>query len=401
MQKQREGKEEMFPDRDELRQALRVVLDLELAPPSVKSISEGETRGFEGVTFAMNGGIAMTRGGRLFAVWHDGEDGCGCRLVGTWSDDCGMTWSGIRFTVGTGSPVDFIGVTGIYLTVLVGNIWSAPDGTLRLYFSQSVNMFSGRGTLWEAICRNPDAPAPVWEQPRRIGWGSMHNKPIVLSDGSWLLPTDFERNLKAGASDPFPELESIRGCGATVSSDGGLSWRWLGRARPSGDDHFCEHSIVELADRSLLMYLRTGRGLMESRSADGGRTWTEPKLPESLRQIVARSGLIKLASGHLLVVKNGAVADRAYGQKRDMLSAFLSPDEGKSWSGGLILDERTNVSYPDLFQDADGRIYVSYDHNRNTDADEILLASFTEREVLEGKISSEGSFLARRVFAVG
>ncbi len=63
------------------------------------------------------------------------------------------------------------------------------------------------------------------------------------------------------------------------------------------------------------------------------------------------------------------------------LSAWLSDDDGKTWQGGLMLDERKGVSYPDGFQAPDGTIYISYDRNRATDG-EILLARFTEEDIL-------------------
>lgn len=381
-----------------VQRAIRGVLDLELAPPAVETHPDPAKYGFDTIDFAMNGGIALTAKGRMYLVWFGGEDGSGSYLTGTWSDDGGRTWTDTRFVVGSKDPVGRIGMSDLRLTVLVGNVWFAPDGTLRLYVYQAVNMFNGRGTLWEFVCRNPDDAVPVWGDARRIGWGSMHNKPIVRADGSWLLPTDFERNLFDGAFDHFPELEPLRGCGVTVSDDGGRTWTWKGRARPAADGHFCEHSVVELADRSLLMYLRTGKGLMESRSTDGGVTWSEPRLPDGLRQVVARFGFIKLANGHLLVVKNGVAPDKVNGQTREKLSAFVSDDEGRSWKGGLMLDERERVSYPDVIQAPDGSIYVSYDHDRNTKSDEILLARFTEDEVLGGRIESPSSFLKRTVF---
>jgi hypothetical protein len=64
--------------------------------------------------------------------------------------------------------------------------------------------------------------------------------------------------------------------------------------------------------------------------------------------------------------------------------AFLSPDDGKTWKGGLMLDERSGVSYPDAIQSGDGSIYVLYDRNRATDS-EILMAKFTEEDVMAKK----------------
>jgi hypothetical protein len=57
-----------------------------------------------------------------------------------------------------------------------------------------------------------------------------------------------------------------------------------------------------------------------------------------------------------------------------------------------MLDERTGVSYPDGFQAPDGSIYLSYDRNRSTDG-EILLARFTEDDILAAKLVSPNSKL--------
>ena len=67
------------------------------------------------------------------------------------------------------------------------------------------------------------------------------------------------------------------------------------------------------------------------------------------------------------------------------LTAWLSEDDGKTWKGGLMLDERKGISYPDGFQAPDGTIYISYDRNRATDG-EILLARFTEEDILARKL---------------
>lgn len=66
---------------------------------------------------------------------------------------------------------------------------------------------------------------------------------------------------------------------------------------------------------------------------------------------------------------------------RVQLSAWLSGDEGRSWEGGLVLDERKGISYPDGFEAPDGTIYISYDRNRAADG-EILMARFTEDDIL-------------------
>ena len=73
-----------------------------------------------------------------------------------------------------------------------------------------------------------------------------------------------------------------------------------------------------------------------------------------------------------------------------MLTAWLSDDEGETWQGGLMLDERKGISYPDGFQAPDGTIYISYDRNRATDG-EILLARFTEQDIMAGELVGQKS----------
>jgi hypothetical protein len=92
----------------------------------------------------------------------------------------------------------------------------------------------------------------------------------------------------------------------------------------------------------------------------------------------------RLKSGNLLFVKHGKMEQQT---ERSHLQAFISDDDGKSWNGALMLDERNGVSYPDGDQTKDGTIFVIYDFDR-TGAKEILMARFTEEDVLAGKIVS-------------
>ena len=78
------------------------------------------------------------------------------------------------------------------------------------------------------------------------------------------------------------------------------------------------------------------------------------------------------------------------GGVRSHLTAYLSDDDGASWYGGLLLDERVRVSYPDGVQTPDGKIYIIYDYDRQGER-QICMAVFTEADVAAGKIvSSEG-----------
>jgi hypothetical protein len=79
---------------------------------------------------------------------------------------------------------------------------------------------------------------------------------------------------------------------------------------------------------------------------------------------------------------------------RSRMTAFISDDDGTTWSGGLLLDERES-SYPDGTIAADGTIRVIYDHQRYTENREgkkgvgaVMMAAFREEDVRAGKLVS-------------
>ena len=69
------------------------------------------------------------------------------------------------------------------------------------------------------------------------------------------------------------------------------------------------------------------------------------------------------------------------------MTAYLSDDDGETWKGGLMIDERKSVSYPDGTQAPDGTIYLIYDWERGRDKN-ILMATFTEADVRAGSFSA-------------
>lgn len=356
---------------------MRRVADLALVPPQLntKPLPEYD---YDRLDYGMTIGIERTPKGRLWACWVAGGDSPKAFFVLAASDDDGETWSRPRLVVDAHSkalPMD--------RSVLVGNLWTDPLGRLWLFFDQSMGMFDGRAGVWCTICENPDAETPVWSAPRRIWHGVMLNKPTVLATGEWMLPLSLDQREGFGPfKGLFKELDALRGANVFVSTDKGETWQRRGAVLfPNPDWH--EHMIVERNDKTLWMLARTVKGIMQSTSSDGGRTWAAPTEPDGIRQPNARFFVRRLASGSILLVKHGERIDQHEGRVK--LSAWLSKDEGKSWQGGLVLDERKGVSYPDGLQSPAGTLYISYDRNRATDG-EVLLARFTEADILAQKL---------------
>jgi len=306
-------------------------------------------------------GIERTAKGRLWTVFGRDVESTRNYQVLKKSDDDGQTWSDVKLMVMPQQNV----------RAMSPAIWIDPQQRLWLFWGQSFGLQDGRYGIWAITTDEPDAENPKWSAPRRLGDGIMLNKPTVLKNGDWLL-----------TSSVWKADESIK---VYASSDRGKTFTLRGTANIADPENRGpdEPMIVERRDGTLWMMVRM-QGLAETISRDGGKTWT-PVEPITIQHCTSRFFVRRLQSGALLLVKHGPLDERA---GREKLMAFLSDDDGGSWQGGLMIDERDHVTYPDGVQAQDGTIYVVYDHNRTPDG-EVLFAAFTEKDVRAGKAVSD------------
>jgi hypothetical protein len=325
-------------------------------------------------------GIERASGGRLWATWYSGGEGEGPEnyVLLVSSEDDGHTWSAPRLVV------DPPGQVRAFDPVL----WMDPLQRLWLFWAQSEGWFDGRAGVWAIHTSAPDASTPAWSEPRRLCDGVMMNKPLALSSDEWLLPVAVwsHRDVIHPAVD-----EDARTSHVVASCDEGRTWTRRGGADVLGRS-FDEHMLIERRDGALWMLVRLRDGIGASTSTDGGFTWS-PGRKTSLTQPDSRFFIRRLNSGNLLLVKHHEYSGRSH------LTALISTDDGDSWQGGLLLDERSDVSYPDGVQAADGRIFVIYDRERHG-AKEILLAVFREEDVAAGQLVSDGARLKGLVNAI-
>lgn len=365
------------------------ILDLSLVPPELIT-RLGPEYADQVRTGNMIIGIERTPQGRLWSCWvGNGDNPNGFFMLAT-SDDGGATWSKPRLVIDPSDPPN-----APQRRALVGNLWTDPQGRLWLFFDQSLGYFDGRCGDWYTRCDNPDADEPTWSKPVRFADGCTLCKPTVLKNGDWLLPVSLwtrDRIAPEVLKDAHRDLDPIRMANVFASTDQGATWtRRGGVAFP--ETQFDEHMIVEKNDGRLWMLARTKQGLHESYSTDQGKTWTPPQ-ESKIKNLSARFFIRRLESGNLLLVKNGPIDVRL--NRRSNLCAYLSKDDGETWSKPLLLDDRSLVSYPDGVQAPgtpgknDGTIHILYDWNRHTDA-EILLAKFREEDILAGKFASPGA----------
>ena len=321
------------------------------------------TRAFQGIP-----SLAVSPDGHLRAVWYAGKtpaEDYNNYIVFAGSRGCASAWEEYLIIDPDGEgPV----------RAFDPEIWFAPDGRLWLFWAQGLDapFKFGPSGVWAVSGTDADSGNIEWSKPRRLCDGVMMCKPLVLSGGEWALPVSFWHRRDRGSA------------GIVVSEDRGETWYERGACDvPPGERDHDEHMLVELKDGSLWMLVRTTYGIGESRSSDSGRTWSGLR-PAGIEHPASRFFIRRLNSGNLLLVKHGPIQKRT---GRSHLTACLSGDEGASWMGGLVLDERDGVSYPDGQQAQDGTIYIIYDRARTGDRD-ILLAAFTEDDVSAGKIIS-------------
>ena len=324
--------------------------------------------------------IAVAPNGRLWATWFcarlcNEEDDSYALLVT--SSDGGATWNEVAWA----DPDR----TGKWRTFDPG-LWITPDGKLQWTFSEhTLWRYEDTARLGHVLfrCMFDDPCSEPAELPRaeRFAEGVMLGRPFVAADGTWMYPL---AKWKPGRKlDPKLYVSTDRG--RTIELRGEVD---------VPDSEYGEHSVIELKNGDLWMCSRTkALGLYEGVSSDGGRTWRKFRDP-SLKFTNSRPYAMRLKSGRILLVKNGAI-DENCGRKK--LSAYLSDDECRTWKGGLLL-EASGSEYPCACEDENGVIRVVYDRCRYESAD-VSMATFTEEDVLAGRPVSPKAKLAVRISA--
>ena len=302
-------------------------------------------------------GMETTTNGRIFAGWVTGGDGeprIGNYLVTVYSDDNGETWNNLFIVEASTSDSRVNDV----------QFWQQPDGKLAIYYCQGKNgsNFDGFTGVWQVTIDNPDDEPDefIMDEPRRLFDGLMRNKPIVLNDGTWLATPNLYSN------DDYTIVYESHDLGAT--------WQVRGMAYIPNARTFDETVLVEKLDGTLWMTVRTTTGqIIECYSFDKGKTWGECQKTNIINP-AARFQIVRLSSGNLLLINNASTS-------RNNLTAYLSYDDGLTWSDSMLIDAGTST-YPDVRQTADGYIHLVWDRDRVSANAKILYTKFSENDIL-------------------
>lgn len=349
--------------------------------------------------------IEISEGGRLWATWfgsnvqseraphHEDQ----FSVIAT-SGDGGKTWQETYVF----DPSPMLGASASDPL-----LWKDAQGNIRFVGLRNMRVNDqelGDKTAWEFVALDPENPFTEWSQPRLIGTKNMSvMKPLLMPDGTILRPMDdFERR-----RDPKePRIRFL-----SENADGSINFV---SEQADADATFVEQMPIIRADGSLFSLYRTAKGQKFMESFDGGRTWKFGGYHPMEFSINTKAFLKKLDSGRVLLIANdvqqkegdggepvfyytdadGNEVEINNGRARMRMSAFLSDDDGKTFTHKLLLSEDGVLSYPSATIGKDGSIYIVYDQGRATVGQHtIFLSKITEADILAGKVVSEDSFL--------
>lgn len=224
-------------------------------------------------------------------------------------------------------------------------LFKDPSGTITLFFKVGKTI-----DFWETWYKVSNDNGETWSEAKELvagdrgGRGPVRNKPIILSNGTWLAP----------ASN---ELNKVWNAFVDISEDQGKTWTETEFVKLERDSTFGEGVIQpalwESAPGKVHMLLRSSAGVIcRSDSEDYGKTWS-PVYKTALPNPNSGIDVTKLQDNTLVLIFNPD--DKNWGS-RSPISLAVSKDNGKTWDPIIELDkgaEEDEFSYPSVISFGD------------------------------------------------
>lgn len=265
--------------------------------------------------------------GRLLLAWTDyyagkPKDGHPARIMGKWSRDEGESWS----------PPFVLQENIGKLNVMSASLLRLPSGRVLFAFHKKDSQGKESPADLQAMMRWSDDECRTWSAPAPITkgqayWCGTNDRLLRLSTGRLLWPV--KRML---SSEPDALM-------TWISDDEGETWRQgAGLLLQQENKLFEEPALVELADGSVAMFIRTEikanryQFIHVARSTDGGDTWKMHSdggpgatfSPCIAKRLPGSTDLMLIWNNHMM---------------RTSLTAAISRDNGDTWKNLRLLEE--------------------------------------------------------------
>ncbi len=239
-------------------------------------------------------------------------------------------------------------------------VWQAPDGLVWLFY---VVRFGETWSTSRIQAKVSNDNAETWSDSFVLSLeeGMMvRNRPIVLSNGDYLLPVYHETGHNTEMVGPESTSLFLRYDPKRK--------RWTESSRIRSRLGNIQPAVVQITDDYLIAYCRRGGDyqprtdgyLVRAESRDGGHTWSEGK-DSPLPNPNAAVEFIKLRSGNLLLIYNNSMSQRT------PLTAALSTDQDKSYPYRRnIVEGPGSFAYPTAIQTQDGKIHLVFTSDQRT-----------------------------------
>ncbi|GAA0540626.1 sialidase family protein [Chitinophaga japonensis] len=229
-------------------------------------------------------------------------------------------------------------------------LYRVPDGKLLLFYKVGPKV-----SAWKAFMITSADGGITWTAPKAMpeGFlGPVKNKPVLLDNGTLLCPSSTEGN---GWKVHFE-----------ATKDAGQTWEKIGPINDGKTYNAIQPSILQYGNGRLQVLCRSrNRAILESWSADNGRTWS-PLSPTRLPNNNSGTDAVTLPDGRQLLVYNHVLPpDGKVKGPRTPLNVSLSKD-GKVWYASLVLEDSpiSQYSYPSVICGSDGYVHIVYTWRR-------------------------------------
>jgi predicted neuraminidase len=249
-------------------------------------------------------------------------------------------------------------------------VWQVPDGVVWLFYVTRYGEVWADARITAKISRDG---ARTWSEPFQVTFEAgtlVRSRPVVLADGSWLLPVYHEAGRDPEFDDPANTSFFLRRDPATGAwTESNRVRSRLGNVQPAAAVVSGSH-LVAFCRRGGDYAGRPDGWLVRTESRDGGRTWSAGA-DSALPNPNAAVDFIRLASGRHLLAYNHSFTNRT------PLTVALSDDGGRTfaWRRDIAAGPEGDFAYPTAVQTRDGRIHVMFTSDERT---VVRKAVFTE-----------------------